>query len=110
MITAKEYIEATLQEFNITVSDAELTVQLSLNGISDNDTFTPEIFGSIQKTIVAIIPKLLLISEVSEGDLTIKWNIDGIKAYYSMLCKELGIEDKLNAINTPTITNRSNLW
>lgn len=110
MVTAKEYIATSLQEFNIAISDAELSVQLSLNGISGSEIFTPEMYKSIQKTIVAIIPKLLLMSEISEGDLTIKWNIEGVKAYYSMLCKELGIEDKLNTANVPTITNRSNLW
>ena len=110
MITAKEYIEAKLQEFSITISDAELTVQLLLNGVGENETFSPAIFTPIKKTLVAIIPQLLLVSEVSEGDLTIKWNIDGVKAYYSILCKELGLEDVLNTATKPTITNRSNIW
>lgn len=111
MATVKEYIEAKLQRFNITISDVELAVYLTENQVSENDELTEIILEKVKKTFISIIPELLLISEVSEGDLTLKWNIDGIKAYYSMLCKDLGIEDNINSqLQIPVIVNKTNLW
>lgn len=110
MITVQEYIETKLQRFNISIGDVELAAALVENGLGVSDAYAPGNAKKVKETFVSIIPEMLLMSEVSEGDLTIKWNIEGVKAYYAMLCKELGIDDKLNNVSTPTITNRSNLW
>lgn len=111
MATVKDYIETKLQRFNITISDIELAVSFAENGLSPNDLYTGANIIKVKKTFVSIIPELLLIAEVSEGDLTLKWNIEGIKAYYAMLCNELEIDDKLNiAVQTPKVYNKSNLW
>ena len=59
--------------------------------------------GSVSVAMVRFIPSLLLrATSISESGFSMSWNIEGIKSYYSMLCRKFGVEDELND-NKPKI-------
>lgn len=69
-----------------------------------SDEVTQSNSTPIKVAIVSFIPTLLLrATSINESGFSMSWNIDGIKAYYSMMCKQLGIKDELND-NKPKIT------
>lgn len=68
-----------------------------------SDEVTQSNSTPIKVAIVSFIPTLLLrATSINESGFSMSWNIDGIKAYYSMMCKQLGIKDELND-NKPKI-------
>lgn len=53
--------------------------------------------------IAKFIPSLLLrATSISESGFSMSWNIQGIKDYYSFLCKQYGLKDELG--NKPKVT------
>ncbi|MDI9863961.1 hypothetical protein QM480_06480 [Flectobacillus sp. DC10W] len=108
MATAKEYFQIKLAKFGFELDEVEIDIELGKQGVSGSDTVVANDMRSVELAIAESIPELLLMPEVSEGQLSKKYNIDGIKAYYSLLCSKLGIQNKLDS--QPKIRNRSNLW
>lgn len=102
-MTVREYISGKFQSFGIQVSDADL-LDVCLNANNELDDFVnQDNIGSVSIAIARFIPSLLLrATSISESGFSMSWNIDGIKSYYSMLCKQYGLEDELND-NKPKI-------
>ncbi len=100
-MTIEEYISGRFQSFGIQLSDADL-LDMSLNAnVSPDDEVTST--GAISVAIARFIPSLLLrATSISESGFSMSWNIDGIKDYYSMLCRQYGLKDELND-NKPKI-------
>ena len=104
-MTVAEYIPSKFAEFGVTLSSNTLNALLIDNGIDTNTEYSSVI---AKKVIAGYIPELLLKPQISEGDLSIKYDSNAIINYYNLLCTELGIENKLNP--TPKIRNRTNRW
>lgn len=70
---------------------------MTLNSsVSLDDEITQENMIEVNKAMAVFIPSLLARpTSVNESGFSISWDKDGIKAYYSLLCKQLGIEDVL---------------
>ena len=77
---------------------------MSLNANANvDDDVEPDTIGSISVAMALFIPSLLLrASSISESGFSMSWNIQGIKDYYSLLCKKYGLKDELND-NKPKI-------
>lgn len=77
---------------------------MSLNANANvDDDVEPDTIGSISVAMARFIPSLLLrASSISESGFSMSWNIQGIKDYYSLLCKKYGLKDELND-NKPKI-------
>ena len=59
--------------------------------------------GRVSVAIAKFIPSLLLrATSISESGFSMSWNIQGIKDYYSFLCKKYGLKDELS--NNPKVT------
>ncbi len=102
-MTVAEYIPSKFAEFGVTLSDNTLNALLIDNGIDSNTEYSPAV---AKKVIAGYIPELLLKPQLSEGDLSIKYDSNAIINYYTMLCNELGIENKLK----PKVRNITNKW
>jgi hypothetical protein len=102
-MTIKEYISSKFQSFGIQVSEADL-LDMSLNAKKDlEEEVSQECIGSVSVAMARFIPSLLLrATSISESGFSMSWNIDGIKEYYSMLCRQYGLKDELNT-NKPQI-------
>lgn len=89
-MTVHEYISQKFSTFGIQLSSADL-----LDIWSTNDMLTDVDRTSVQIALVKYIPELLLRPNVSEGGVSLSFDREGIRQYYSLKCKELGLEDKL---------------
>lgn len=102
-----DYITQKFGSFGIELSEADL-LDMTLNSqISLDDDVKQENMIDINKAIAEFIPSLLARpASINESGFSISWDKDGIKAYYSLLCKQLGIEDVLSS----RISNASMYW
>ena len=96
-MTVADYIKGKFQTFGITVSEADL-FELSLSsGISGEDEMNQQNIGLVSVAMAGFIPSLLLrATSISENGFSMSWNTQGLKEYYSFLCKKYGLEDTLS--------------
>ena len=98
-----EYISQKFQTFGIQLSEAELLDMCLNSKISGEDEMNEDCYGRVSVAIVKFIPSLLLrATSISESGFSMSWNIQGIKDYYSWLCKQYGLKDELS--NKPKVT------
>lgn len=94
-----DYIKQKFQTFGIQLSEADLldiSLGLDVELTEDNKT-------RVNVAIVEFIPNLLLrATSISESGFSMSWNLQGIKDYYSLKCKEYGLVDELS--NKPKVT------
>ena len=102
-MTVKEYISSKFQSFGIQVSEADL-LDMSLNArVNIEDDVDADVIDKISVAIARFIPSLLLRpSSINESGFSMSWNTQGVKDYYSLLCKKYGLKDELND-NKPKI-------
>lgn len=102
-MNVKEYISDKFQSFGIQVSEADL-LDMSLNAkVAIDDDVMSDNVDSISVAIARFIPSLLLRpSSINESGFSMSWNTQGVKDYYSLLCKKYGLKDELND-NKPKI-------
>ena len=102
-MNVKEYISDKFQSFGIQVSEADL-LDMSLNArVNIEDDVMSDNVDSISVAIARFIPSLLLRpSSINESGFSMSWNTQGVKDYYSLLCKKYGLKDELND-NKPKI-------
>ena len=106
MTTISVFIKAKFEKFGVNISDSEIEFAGLNFGFDPTEELTVSNTTSAKLAIVSMIPEMLLIPNKSEGGYSISMNNPGMKDYYSFLCDELGIENKL----IPKVRNRSNHW
>ena len=102
-MSIKEYISSKFQSFGIQVSEADL-LDMSLNArVNIENDVDADVIDNISVAIARFIPSLLLRpSSINESGFSMSWNTQGVKDYYSLLCKKYGLKDELND-NKPKI-------
>ncbi|WP_289126253.1 DUF6706 family protein [uncultured Prevotella sp.] len=102
-MNVREYISSKFQSFGIQVSEADL-LDMSLNAkVAIDDDVMSDNVDSISVAIARFIPSLLLRpTSINESGFSISWNTQGVRDYYSLLCKKYGLKDELND-NKPKI-------
>lgn len=100
---ANDYIQQKFQSFGIQLSEADL-FDMCLNAkISREDEMNEGYYDRVSVAIAKFIPFLLLrATSISESGFSMSWNLEGIKQYYSFLCKQYGLKDELS--NKPKCT------
>lgn len=77
-------------------------MSLNANVVIDDDVMSDNV-DSISVAIARFIPSLLLRpTSINESGFSMSWNTQGVKDYYSLLCKKYGLKDELND-NKPKI-------
>ena len=76
----------------------------SLNArVNIEDDVDADVIDNISVAIARFIPSLLLRpTSINESGFSMSWNTQGVKDYYSLLCKKYGLKDELND-NKPKI-------
>jgi len=99
----REYISSKFQSFGIQVSEADL-LDMSLNARDNLDNEVSQYnIGAVSVAMALFIPSLLLRpTSINESGFSMSWNTQGVKDYYSLLCKKYGLKDELND-NKPKI-------
>lgn len=102
-MTVNDYIQQKFQTFGIQLSEADLLDMCLNSKISGEDEITPDNHTRVHVSIARFIPSLLLrATSISESGFSMSWNLQGVKDYYSFLCKEYGLKDELS--NKPKVT------
>ena len=102
-MTVNDYIQQKFQIFGIQVSEADILDMCLTSKISGEDEMNEHCCVRVSVAIAKFIPSLLLrATSISEGGFSMSWNIQGIKDYYSFLCKQYGLKDELS--NKPKVT------
>ncbi len=105
-MTVKEYLSATLSKFQISETEIEL---LMLNqNLKEGPINITEVKTAIYNEFSSLIPLM----DISEGTMSIKWNLPALRTWYSLLAKELGKEDVLATLiaKDDEVTDRSYLF
>ena len=102
-MTVNDYILQKFQTFGVNLSEAGLFV-ICLNAkIGGGGEMSEDCQPRVSVAIAKLIPPLLLrATSISESGFSMSWNIQGIKDYYSFLCKQYGLKDELG--NKPKVT------
>lgn len=102
-MNVRDYISSKFQSFGIQVSEADL-LDMSLNAkVAIDDDVMSDNVDSISVAIARFIPSLLLRpTSINESGFSMSWNTQGVRDYYSLLCKKYGLKDELND-NKPKI-------
>ena len=101
-MTNREYITKALSKFDVSTDEIDLI--LIDNELNEEEAVNVLIAKqAICKSIGAWLP---IHSSVSEGGVSLSWNFDAVKLYYSSLCQELGISD----VAVTSVRDRSNIW
>lgn len=101
-MTNREYITKSLSKFDVSTDEIDLIIidnDLNESGLVDV-TIAKQ---AICKSIGAWLP---IHSSVSEGGVSVSWNFEAVKLYYSTLCQELGLSD----VAVTSVRDRSNIW
>lgn len=108
MATIKEIIYSRLSEFGLNLSNVTMDSYITETGIDSSVQFTQENAINADKVLYSIIPLLLVIPKISEGNFSREIVVQGLTTYYKSLCLKLGLEDKLSP--QPKIKNLSDRW
>ena len=98
----QEYIKQKFQSFGLSVSKADL-LDICLKGnVRVMDEVNSENIDRLTVSIVMLVPSFLLrysSKSVSENghSKSLSWDNNGIKTWYSMMCRKYGLKDEMNA-------------
>lgn len=99
----RDYITSKFQTFGINVSEADLVDMINGTDYTLDNEAVDDAINVANIGMAKFVPQLLLrATSVSESGFSMTWNIQGIKEYYSIMCKRYGLENELS--DTPTIT------
>ena len=97
-MTVNDYIQQRFQSFSIHLSETDLLDMCLNSKISGEDEMNEDCYGLVSVAIAKFIPSLLLrATSISESGFSMSWNLEGIKDYYSLLCKQYGLKDELSS-------------
>lgn len=96
-MTVKDYISRKFQDFGIQLSEADILDMCLDQKISGEGEVNEDNIVRVSVAITKFIPSLLLRStSISESGFSMSWDTQGIRDYYSLMCKKYGLKDELN--------------
>lgn len=98
--TNRQYLTASLSRFGITEQDIDLI--MANYPKLDGAYSVTECRNAMFLSFSTVLP----LANVSEGGYSKTWNVEALKLWYNVLCKELG---KANVLQ-PTVRNASDKW
>ena len=99
-----DYIKKKFQSSGITLSEADL---FDIFPEGSEAVLTTENKDEVEIAIAGFIPQLLLRPKsISENGISLSWDVQSIKDYYSFLCKKYELDDSLIS----TISDASDRW
>lgn len=97
-MTINDYIQQKFQTYGIQLSESDLLDMCLNSKISGEDEMNEDCHTRVSVAIAKFIPSLLLrATSIGESGFSMSWNIQGIKDYYSYLCSEYNLPNKLGS-------------
>lgn len=88
-MTNKEYIAKSVGKFNLDQDDIDL-ILIEAENLNPNDEVN---LKACKQALYSSFTKLIPMADITEGDMSIKWNMEAVKMYYAGLCADLGHEN-----------------
>jgi len=104
-MTNLQYIKLQCGGFGI--NDDELTLILTNAGLTANANADASACDLVLYNHFSIVLRQALMN-VSEGGMSVSWNMEAVKAYYKLLCDKTGQPDVV--FGRPVIRDRSKMW
>lgn len=104
-LTNLQYLQIQCGGTNVTAD--ELTLYLTNAGLQANASADTEACDMVLYKEFSIVLRQALMN-VSEGGMSISWNMEAVKAYYATLCDKTGQPNVL--FSRPKIRDKSNIW
>ena len=105
-MTVGEYVKLKLSQWSFDYSEELLSAEIFKAGIDSSSDFDEN--TNTDKVFYNILPDILFIPKsVSEGGYSVSYNTEGMTAYYELVCKRLGLPNRLDK---NTITDITNKW
>lgn len=96
-MTNREYIVSKTSKFNLAKADIELIlIENDLNPNEEVDVNSCKL--ALYSSFYSMIP----LADITEGDMSVKWNMEAIKLFFAGLAKELKLENPFEG-KKPTI-------
>lgn len=96
-MSIKDYIIQKFQSFGISMSEADLLDIALTSGLDGESEMSGKNHNKVSVAIAKFIPSLYLrATSVSENGFSMSWDLTGLKAYYSYMCKQYGLKDEIN--------------
>ena len=109
MIGVREFVEAKLQRIGVRLGSGELDALMIDAGFvlsGEPQEYTTSNANQAKAAVLSALSDILLMPDIAEGDLSIKYDRAAIATYCATLRTELGIADTTAA----TVTDKSYLW
>lgn len=95
-MTARDYIKKKLEQLNIDYNDELIDAELKQFGIDGDDEATDVPERKFDLFVYNVIPTVFLRAQsVSEGQYSVSYSVEALKAYYAYLSDKLGLPNKL---------------
>lgn len=96
-MNVSNYISQKFQSFGISMSEADLLDISISSGLNVEDEINSENHDRVNVSIAKFIPSLLLrATSINESGFSMSWDMNGLKSYYSYLCRMYGLTDEIN--------------
>lgn len=109
-MTATEYMKVKLARYGYKPTAGELDLFVLGQGLTANTVVDLDNEGKVKLALIKVIPELLALPDVSEGDLSIKYKPEQLRAYLVTLCESEGVEVPVQKSGVGVLRNRSNRW
>ena len=104
-MTIKDYFQGKVGLLQVPISVENLGLFLQSKGLNADEEIGD--FKGMDILFLEIILMLLAQPNVSEGDMSISHNREGLMMYYKAECRRLGVEDMLSKTNQPKVRDMS---
>ena len=104
-MTIKDYFQGKVGLLQVPISVENLGLFLQSKGLNADEEIGN--FKDMDILFLEIILMLLAQPNISEGDMSISHNREGLVQFYKAECKRLGVEDVLSKASQPEVRDMS---
>ena len=104
-MTIKDYFTNKVKMLNLPTTEDNLAIFLESKGLIKTDDVTD--FKALDILFLEIILMVLAMPNVSEGDMSISYDRDGLMKFYKAECNRLNVEDNLSKATIPKVRDMS---
>ena len=109
MATIREYLQFKLRRLKTNIDDEGLDFLATQTGVSMSDVFTVDNSKTTDAVLLAVIPEILALPDLSERDWSQKYDRGAIIQYCAILSKSLNLPNPF-ATDEGTIEDASHFW
>jgi hypothetical protein len=104
--TVQEVIKSRLAQYSLELSTVEMDAIIVDADLDGSVLYTKAQTTPVKMAMIMALSTVLAKPDVTEGDMSIKWDRSAVQVYLNQLLEETGVTSS----SQPTVTDRSNVW